>query len=84
MKEYENPTIGMVETCPFCDRVIPGKPMTNGDKIRAMSDEELAVTLMCPNDMGMSDIECDKSDDCNCAQCLYAWLKQEVKTDGSA
>ena len=51
--------------------------MTNGDRIREMSDEELAVTLMCPNDMGMADIPCTHSDSCNCRQCLLDWLKQE-------
>lgn len=51
--------------------------MTNGDRIREMSDEELAVTLMCPNDMGMADIPCTHSDSCNCCQCLLDWLKQE-------
>lgn len=36
--------------------------MTNADMIRAMSDEELAENLMCPNEMGIADIPCDKSD----------------------
>lgn len=51
--------------------------MTNGDTIRGMSNEELAVTLMCPNEMGMAEIECDHSDDKNCCQCLLDWLNQE-------
>lgn len=50
------------ETCLFCGRVMPGKQPTNGDTFRVMSDEELAVTLMCPNEMGMADIPCDHSD----------------------
>lgn len=45
---------------------------TNADRIRAMSDEELAVTLMCPNEMGMAEIPCDHSDSCNCCK----WLTQ--------
>lgn len=52
------------------------KPLTNADRIRSMSNEELAVTLMCPNEMGMVEIECDHSDDKNCCKCLLDWLNQ--------
>lgn len=52
--------------------------MTNGDMIRDMTDEELALTLMCPNEMGLAEIECDKSDDRNCCQCLLSWLGKEA------
>lgn len=55
--------------------------MTNADMIRKMTDEELAVTLMCPNETGMADIVCDHSDKCNCCQCTYDWLREEVKED---
>lgn len=50
--------------------------MTNADMIRAMSDEELAANLICPNEMGMADIPCDKSDQCNCYKCLLDWLRK--------
>ncbi len=52
--------------------------MTNYELIKNMSIEKMAITLMCPNDMGMAEIECDKSDDCNCAACTLDWLKQET------
>lgn len=52
--------------------------MTNADMIRAMNDEELAVTLMCPNEMGMANIPCDKSDQCNCYKCLLDRLRQSA------
>ena len=52
--------------------------MTNADMIRAMSEEELAANLMCPNEMGMADIPCDKSDQCNCYKCLLDWLRQSA------
>lgn len=52
---------------------------TNGDRIRSMSDEELAVTLMCPNEMGVAEIPCDHSDDKNCCRCLLDWLRQPAK-----
>lgn len=51
-------------------------PTTNSDRIRAMSDEELAATMMCPNEMGMADIPCDHSDQKNCYRCLLDWLRQ--------
>lgn len=43
--------------------------MTNYEILKGMSIEEMAVTIMCPNDMGMAEIECDKSDNCNCSLC---------------
>ena len=55
-----------------------GRPKTNGDRIRQMTDEELANIVQFW-------LECD---DCTCndgdcgADCFYAackWLKQEVK-----
>ena len=50
--------------------------MTNGDRIRSMSNEELAVALMCPNEMGMTEIECAPSDDKECRQCVLDWLNR--------
>lgn len=58
-----------------------GLIMTNGDLIRNMSNVELAVTLMCPNEMGMTEIKCDRDDKCNCCKCLYEWLKQPVSRE---
>ena len=52
--------------------------MTNADMIRAMSDEELAANLLCPNEMSMEYIPCDKSDQCNCYKCLLDWLRQSA------
>lgn len=54
-------------------------PITNADLIRHMSDEELAVTLMCPNDMGMAEIACDHGDVKDCCKCCLEWLKSEVE-----
>lgn len=50
---------------------------TNADRIRSMTDEELAIHTMCPNDTGLAEIECDKSDSCNCYECLLNWLREE-------
>ena len=62
--------------------------MTNADKIRAMTDEELAVVLRdncgnreCPpyhvTDL-FPDDECLES----CKMCWLDWLKQEVSDNG--
>lgn len=52
---------------------------TNADRIRSMSDEELAMNMMCPNENGLGAIECDKSDSCNCYECILKWLQSEVE-----
>lgn len=53
------------------------KPDTNADRIRAMSDEELAKWI---DDMYCQCVWCDvKKDDCNdtkCTECIEKWLKQ--------
>lgn len=56
--------------------------MTNYEMIKNMSIEEMAVTLMCPNEMGMAEIDCDQSDQCNCCKCCLAWLQQEAQAEG--
>lgn len=70
----------------FADRDMPvigaflrdqKKPQTNADRIRSMTDEELAVNMMCPNENGLAEIDCDKNDNCNCYECLLKWLKAE-------
>lgn len=52
---------------------------TNADKIRNMSDDELATNMMCPNENGLAEIDCDKNDNCNCYECLLKWLQSEVE-----
>ena len=52
--------------------------MTNADRIRAMTDEELVKTFdlefaVCPPDVE-EDKWCDKDSDCK--QCWLDWLKQ--------
>ena len=55
------------------------KRMTQVDRIRAMSDEDLAMNMMCPNENGIGEIECDKSNNCNCYECILKWLQSEVE-----
>lgn len=47
------------------------KGNTNADKIRSMSDEDLALNIMCPHD---SDTNCDEK---SCYTCCLKWLQQE-------
>ena len=51
--------------------------MTNADRIRNMTDEELATNMMCPNENGLAEIDCDENDNCNCYECLLKWLREE-------
>ena len=60
-------------------------PHTNADRIRAMSDEELAVFLAdeidhgdcCGCKLDCATYECDKFED-SCHNAYYRWLKQPV------
>jgi hypothetical protein len=55
------------------------KPLTNADRIRAMSDEELAEQLStkyCPNDSSYKQ-KCVEQ--VSCWSCWLGWLKKEVK-----
>lgn len=75
---------GMMEDQKYCEKCgyikeqCECRKMTNGDRIRAMSDEELAMVIMCPNENGLSEIGCDHSDNCNCYECTKKWLQSEV------
>lgn len=58
--------------------------MTNADKIRAMTDEELAHllnTCVCPTKKCPKEFDdrCKMSD---CEKCWRDWLKQEVSDNG--
>ena len=58
------------------------KPMSNADRIRAMTDEELAEFLttedMCELICSPAPPHCDGQ----CKQKMLDWLKQEVSTNG--
>lgn len=76
--EYETPHS---EHCQYCTHNAIDKytRRTNADKIRNMTDEELAMNMMCPNENGLAEIECNKSDSCNCYECLLHWLQSEAE-----
>ena len=65
--------------CDKFNQKVCAPPPTNADHIRAMSDEELAITIMCPNEMGMAEMPCDHSDDKSCYECLLKWLQQPAE-----
>ena len=52
-------------------------PMTNADRIRAMSDEEMAVVMYHPFCDKRTDKECKAFGDCN--QCALEWLQQPAE-----
>jgi hypothetical protein len=55
--------------------------MTNGDKIRAMSDEELAKKLRCDSCLYQ-----DMKSECESSECVHgilAWLRKEVSEDAA-
>lgn len=61
------------------------KPMTNADRIRNMSDEELAEFLVKVNstiqDCMVIDCKCENTDR-DCKDCFLEWLQAEVKEGG--
>lgn len=61
---------------PYLDYPKPRRKQTNGDRIRSMTDEELAVTIMCP--YGFCVLDDEKAEEYGCARCTEDWLKQEV------
>ena len=76
-----NGSDSMSKICEFTKQITDTrviKTMTNYELIKNMTIEELAVTIACPNETGMADIECDKSDNCNYRKCCLEWLNSEV------
>ena len=77
-----------MEYCEKCGYIKPQcqceKPITNADRIRNMSDEELADILFddCTIKMGLETckyLDCDGHD---CKKCVLEWLQSEVEEGG--
>lgn len=49
--------------------------MNNGDRIRAMTDEELAAVILCPKEISCLD-ECLRA---SCVECSKQWLQQPAE-----
>lgn len=54
------------------------KPQTNADRIRAMTDEELAEYMCRPQRVCPVD-DCEECYADNCRKCILEWLKKEVE-----
>lgn len=70
--------MGIYEDASRC-RDFEKKPQTNADRIRSMSDEELAEFIVA----GLYDIcphNCFEDLDRPCKVCSLDWLKQETET----
>ena len=65
----------MQETARHC---VDGKPVTNADRIRAMSDEELANIMADTPICKERYMDCIK-DGNDCEICLLEWLKQTAE-----
>ena len=57
------------------------KPMTNADRIRNMSDEELAE-LIHTNNFICAEMQENTKCQIECKKCLLQWLQAEVKEGG--
>lgn len=54
------------------------EPQTNGDRIRAMSNEELAGLNICPKDFDWNFV-CNFRKDCQ--TCLLDWLNSPAESE---
>ena len=67
-----------------CDQYRPAKPLTNADRIRQMTDEELAKFMCLVKDklcFGCSFSHVDECEGISCEEARTQWLKQEVSED---
>ena len=67
-----------VEECNHTDCTYRTEPITNADRIRAMSDEELANIMAGTPICKERYMDCIK-DGLDCEACLLEWLKQSTK-----
>ena len=60
-------------------------PATNADRIRSMSDEELAEAIMCPNEFNVhgQPLKCKSISGKDCVKCWLDWLRQPARESGS-
>lgn len=66
--------------CHKCRVIVDPKPRTNGDRIRSMSDEELARFLNSVEVCENWPLErCYRATDATCIACTLDWLKQPAK-----
>ena len=56
-----------------------GDLISNADRIRQMTDEELAQIIMCPYENMSGECMCEKDTRTNCIECCLEWLRKEVE-----
>lgn len=76
----DDATFAEESECAAFNNAVEDKPMTNADRIRAMSDEELRELFMfdTPCEMIVNSGNCLGSP-CNCRECILIWLQQPAK-----
>ena len=73
----------LAETCPLINLNAKRKPPTNADRIRAMSDEELAELIDRETDSCAPTGDCEKMSR-DCKACWLEWLQQPAEEDDHA
>ncbi len=66
--------LGIEQSCEEYRMCGSEKRQTNADRIRNMTNEELAEVIMCP--YGSVDGLCNNEE--NCVKCCLEWLESEV------
>lgn len=77
VKEYLQGVHDRIKAIPSADVVERKEVKTNADRIRAMSDEELAELVNSPCPPTTPCVE-DAYGEPNCKNCWLEWLKEEV------
>ena len=71
------------ETCPLINLNAKPKPMTNADRIRSMTDEELAELIDRETDSCAPTGDCERMPR-DCKACWLEWLQQPAEEDDHA
>ena len=74
----EAPTLTDLSKCLAVNSTADDKPQTNADRVRAMTDEELAYLIRC----GVCELIGATQDHCEtntCFDCVLGWLKQPAE-----
>ena len=68
--------------CDQFNRKVLSQPMTNADRIRAMSDEGLAhwlIEISLGNKRQWCNFHCEKDGQYGCEKCVLKWLQQPAE-----
>ena len=70
-----------IDVCPVCGKPSTiGKPITNAERIRSMTDEELAEFLNRPFGAIPPKMDCKDCKFDTCEECWRAWLEEECES----